>query len=182
MKSTANRAVSLPHIHVLVLDDDPASRVRIHHALRVMGVGHVTEVGSDGAGKSMASLKSVDSIVCDLGLGMGSGLGLLKAIRLGRVPGIRADVPFVFVTDLAHPRIVTAAEQLDVGGFVIRPLTTDRLRTVMMKSLQHPVVLAPETYLNVDVAEALRLPDVTDPDDRAARPLGADQVSDRARF
>jgi CheY-like chemotaxis protein len=101
MKTEPGRAVSLPHTHVLILDDNAASRVRIHHALRVMGVMHVTEVASDGSVKSTPSLRTVDLVLSDLSLSIGSGLAFLKAIRLGRVAGIRADVPFIFVADAA---------------------------------------------------------------------------------
>ena len=110
IKTAAKSAVSLPHVHVLILDDDAASRVRIHHALRVMGVMHVTEVASDGQAKNMPSLRTVDLIISDLALGLGNGLALLKAIRLGRVPGIRADVPYIFVSDVAYPRMISAAD------------------------------------------------------------------------
>lgn len=164
------------------MDDSESSRVRIHHALRVMGVMHVTEVTSTGAAKSMPSLHTVDLIVSDLALGVGSGLALLKGIRLGKVPGIRADVPFIFVSDVAYPRMISAAAHLDVGGFVIRPLSTDRLRTVMLRALKHTLVLDPAKYINVDVVAALRLSDVTDPGDAAVRTHTGDSARDRARF
>jgi DNA-binding NtrC family response regulator len=182
LKSTANTAISLPHVHVMVMDDSAASRVRIHHALRVMGVMHVSEVTSSGEVKNVPSLRTVDLIISDLELGTGSGLSLLKAIRLGRVAGIRADVPFIFVSDVAYPRMISAAAHLDANGFVIRPLSTDRLRTVMLRALKHRVELSPEKYVNIDVVEALRLSDVSTPEDRAARHAAAEQARDRAKF
>ena len=181
MKSSVNTAISLPHVHVLILDDDAASRVRVHHALRIMGVMHVTEVASDGSAKSMPSLRTVDLIISDLALGVGSGLALLKGIRLGRVPGIRADTPFIFVSDVAYPRMISAAAHLDVNGFVIRPLTTERLRTVMLRALKHRVELSPEKYINVDVVEALRLSDVAEPGEAAKHYTGG-TAQDRAKF
>lgn len=180
MKTAAKSAVSLVHVHVLVLDDNPASRVRIHHALRVIGVGHVTEIASSGSAKSIPATRTFDLIVSDLALGLGSGLSLLKAIRLGRVAGIRASVPFIFVSDVAYPRMISAAARLDAGGFVIRPLTTERLRTVMLRALSHHFPLAPQTYAKVDIANAMRLSAIADPGDASARHPGA--PSDRARF
>jgi DNA-binding NtrC family response regulator len=182
MKTEPGRAVSLPHTHVLILDDNAASRVRIHHALRVMGVMHVTEVASDGSVKSTPSLRTVDLVLSDLSLSIGSGLAFLKAIRLGRVAGIRADVPFIFVADAAYPRMISAAAHLDVNGFVIRPLTTDRLRTVMLRALKHRMELSPEKYVNVDVAAALRLSDVAEPGEARAPQYPGGGANDRARF
>ncbi|MGE4064662.1 MAG: response regulator [Rhodospirillaceae bacterium] len=182
MKTATNAAVSLSHVHVLILDDDAGSRVRIHHALRVMGVMHVTEVASDGTAKSIPSIRTVDLVITDLALGLGNGLALLKAIRLGRVPGIRADVPFIFISDVAYPRMISAAAKLDANGFVIRPLQTERLRTMMLRALKHHFRLAPEKYAKVDIANAMRLSAIAEAGDAAGSALGSANPNERARF
>jgi DNA-binding NtrC family response regulator len=145
---------------MMVLDDQESSRTRIHQALRIMGVMHVTEVSSTGSAKNLPSMRSVDIVISDLALALGNGLTLLKAIRLGRVPGVRADVPFIFVSEPAYPRMIAAAGKLDASGFVVKPLQTERLRNVIVRALGQRVTLAPEKYEKVDVFGAMRLSEV----------------------
>jgi DNA-binding NtrC family response regulator len=150
------KLVSLLNAHVMVLDDDPASRARTHQALRIMGLLHITEVSSTGSAKTLPSMRPVDLVISELPLALGSGLALLKAIRQGRVPGIRPDVAFIFLTNSAYPRMVSAAAHLKASGFVIKPLKTERLREVMLRAFGHRVRMSPDQYADIDVVAAMR--------------------------
>jgi DNA-binding NtrC family response regulator len=141
----------------MVLDDDPVSRAKTNQALRIMGILHITEMSSTGTAKTLHSMRSVDLIISELGLALGSGLALLKGIRQGRVPGMRPDMPFIFLTSQAYPGMVSAAAHLDASGFVIKPVNTERLRHMMLKALNRHIRSGPEKYADIDVVEAMRL-------------------------
>jgi DNA-binding NtrC family response regulator len=150
------KLISLLNAHVLVIDDDPASRARTNQALRIMGLLQITEVSSTGSAKTLPSMRPVDLVISELPLALGSGLALLKAVRQGRVPGIRTDVPFIFLTTAAYPRMVSAAAHLKASGFVIKPLKTERLREVMLRALGHRVPMSPDRFAEIDVVAAMR--------------------------
>jgi DNA-binding NtrC family response regulator len=151
------RQVSLPHVHAMVIDDDAGARARTNQALRVMGLMHITELGSTGAPRSLPSMRSVDVVISELRLATGSGLALLKGMRLGRVPGIRPDLPFIFVTSVAYARMVSAAAHLDASGFVIKPVKTDRFREVLLRALGRRPAVSPEKYAAINVEQAMRI-------------------------
>jgi DNA-binding NtrC family response regulator len=158
MPAVRHPSVSLPQVHALILDDNDFSRARLHQALRVMGVMHVTELISKGTAKGLPSVRSVNIVISDLELALGNGLALLKAIRLARVTGVRPDVPVIFVTDHAYAPTIAAAGKLDASGFVLKPVQAERLRNVMVRALSRRLTLVPDKYEKVDVFTPMRPP------------------------
>jgi DNA-binding NarL/FixJ family response regulator len=120
---------------MVIFDDDVASRTALRRALQSAGGMFITEAsncrGREGGGLSFPG--SVDVIVSAMRLDLGSGLLLLKAIRTGRIRGVKPDVCFIFVTDINDPALVAAAVQLDANGYVIKPYTTTRLRDAILR-------------------------------------------------
>jgi CheY-like chemotaxis protein len=129
---------SFQDLHALILIDDAFSRADVSRALKSVGMKRITE-GSASAGYFRGNVPfpaSVDVIVSDIQLRLGNGLKLLKAVRSGKICGIRQDTCFIFVTAMINPAAVSAAAQLHVNGYIGKPIVLTRLKEALLRGGQ----------------------------------------------
>jgi len=80
-----------------------------------------------------------------------NGLQVLKAIRTGRA-GAPRDLPVLMLTGTADGGLVTTAVALDVGGFVVKPVSKATLSTRLGKALTDPRPVKPEgAYESIEI-------------------------------
>ncbi|MGL4304942.1 MAG: response regulator [Mycobacteriaceae bacterium] len=107
---------------VLVIDDDPVSRLVLSHLVAKQGF-EVSEAENIDAAKKLAFSKNPDLILCDQCLPDGTGLDFLANLRrLGNT------VPFVLVTGVAEftgPEV--AAEAPSLSGRLTKPVDSRSL-------------------------------------------------------
>ena len=127
--------MSFQGFHVLAVDDDDASLRLMVKVLGDLGVARVVTArsGSEAFALLQSTGRPFDCILCDLKMPSGNGLQLLKAIRCGEAKGTRPDACFVFLTALNDAPTIRTAGQLDANGYLVKPLTVERLRMALAR-------------------------------------------------
>ncbi len=123
-------------LHILIVDDDAPMLDLIEALLQSIGVGHVTRAdsGVDAFAKLSKTDRVVDCVLCDYTMANGNGLQLLQAIRMGQIKYFRPDACFVLLTASSDPTTVAMAMELDVNGYLVKPVTSDKLRVAISKA------------------------------------------------
>ncbi|MDP1824877.1 MAG: response regulator [Archangium sp.] len=112
---------------VLVVDDEPASSVATHHALRSLGCRVIDEVAHGARALQLLSEQPYDLVITNWEMRMMSGAELLQLIR--HTPRL-ATVPVVIAT-LVTPVVVAEAARAGVSAFLPRPLDRQLLEEVL---------------------------------------------------
>lgn len=111
---------------VLVVDDQLTMRELTRLALQEMGVRHVLDADNGRAAFQAVTSQPVDMIISDFNMPELDGLGLLRAVR-GH-PAVR-KMPFILVTGRGDTELVTKAAQAGVNNYIVKPFTTQTLRS-----------------------------------------------------
>jgi CheY-like chemotaxis protein len=139
---------------VLVADDEGFSLSIVSRMLREMGCADV--LGADGGPRCLNMLMSdappgLQLAVLDFNMPEINGLQLLKLIRTGKA-GVPRDLPVVMLTGTADGSLVSAAVALDVGAFVVKPVSKAMLATRLAKVLSDQrAAKSPSVYEAVDI-------------------------------
>jgi CheY-like chemotaxis protein len=144
-------------LHILLVDDDALVLDVLEGALRAMGVKLITRSvsGSDAIDKLIKVERVVDCILADYSMANGNGLQLLRAIRMGKIKYVRPDACVIMVTASGAPDLVEAATQLDVSGYLVKPVTPAALLAAIKRGRSKYFPLDLNKYANAIV------PDVT---------------------
>lgn len=101
---------------------------------------------------------AVDLVICDINMGPGNGLHLLRRIRSGEAQVAR-DMPFIFLTGHADAATVKIALQLDTNGFIVKPVAKkqlgDKIEAVMTNRKPLP---ERKNYfeINIELSDAVK--------------------------
>ncbi len=138
-------------LHILLVDDDMVFLAMLDGLLTSLGVTQITKAinGSDAFSKLAKIDKVVDVILCDYSMTSGNGLQLLQAVRQGKVKVLRPDTCFILVTGSGEASVVGAAAQLDVNGYLVKPVTAKSLETAILKGRSKSVRLDFAKYSKV---------------------------------
>lgn len=142
------------NLKVLAADDQ---RFMLNVLVRIMkGMGipvdniHLASNGDEAI--DILRKSHVDIVVCDINMGPGNGLKLLKTIRMDRSEGL-GDLPLILITGHSDQATVRTALQLDVNGFIIKPVSADALSAKISHALNDRITLkAASAYAKVDVS------------------------------
>ena len=106
--------VSLPRLHVLVIDPDVEEAARLRQAiLAIEGDARVTAVTRLGAGLAALRRPGVTCVVTELDLPDGRGLDVLRSLHAAR-----PEVPVVVVTGAGCEEIAVAAMKLGAADYL----------------------------------------------------------------
>jgi two-component system, OmpR family, response regulator len=117
-------AVDWTQLKVLIADDQRFILGILFHILKELGVKSENihqATNGDEAEKMLAALP-VDVAMCDINMGPGNGLLLLRNIRTG-LAQVPTDLPFIFLTGHSDVATVQVARALDANGFLVKPVT-----------------------------------------------------------
>lgn len=145
---------SFEALRVLVVDDDRAILEVVEAILKASGIGGVVKAVSALSAINILAdkQKRFDCIVCDYGMDMMDGLALLKGIRSGKHPFIKRDQCFIMLTAHGQEAVVRAALELDVNGYVRKPVTKDSLQKAIHRAFNRiPVLKDPAAYAGVNI-------------------------------
>lgn len=121
-------ALDWGQLRCLIADDQRFILSILFHILKELGVKadsiHQATNG-DEAVKLLAET-AVDVAICDINMGPGNGLHLLRRIRSGEAQ-VPRDLPFIFLTGHADAATVKIALQLDTNGFIVKPVAKKQL-------------------------------------------------------
>jgi CheY-like chemotaxis protein len=145
---------SFENLRVLVVDDDRAILEVVEAFLKASSIGSVVKaVSAISAINFLADkLKRFDCIICDYGMDMMDGLTLLKDIRAGKHPFIKRDQCFIMLTAHGQEAVVRAALELDVNGYIRKPVTKDSLQKAIHRAFNRiPALKNPVAYAGVNI-------------------------------
>lgn len=142
----------LDGLRVLVADDEAFSLSIIGRMLREMGCKDVLQ--ADNGAKAFATFQAEPKIsmaIVDFNMPDLNGLQILKLIRTGKTAAAR-NLPVLMLTGTADGGLVSAAAALDVGAFVVKPVSKATLTTRIAKALGEQRDPKPEAqYEAVDI-------------------------------
>jgi DNA-binding NarL/FixJ family response regulator len=143
----------LQDLHILLVDDDNAFLDLIQAMLKAIGVGHITRAssGRDAFEKLMASARVVDVILCDQNMAQGTGLELLWVVRTAQIKSVRPDACFLLLTASGDHETVGLAARLDVSGYLIKPVTPQKLRTAIVQGRKRAIKIDIAKYKQVQL-------------------------------
>lgn len=144
-------AVDITTLSILVIDDDTVFLNLIEGMLKSLGVKSILRAtsGADAVAKLKEAAARVDCVLCDYSMANGNGLQLLQAVRLGQLKFFRPDVCFVLVTASAQPGVVQTALELDVSGYIVKPVTAEKLKATIVKARSRYFILNLNKYADV---------------------------------
>jgi two-component system chemotaxis response regulator CheY len=123
------------NLKVLIVDDMNTMRKLVMRACKEMGFADFTEA-ADGVIAWQAisgSPKPFDLVISDWNMPNCTGLDLLKRVR---TDGRFKSTPFVLLTAETEVSQVQDAIAAGVNGYVLKPFTTDSLRTKVFDILK----------------------------------------------
>ncbi len=149
-------ANAIGDLHILIVDDDTVFLDLLQALLQSMGVTAITRAdsGMDAFGKLAAIDRVVDCVLCDYTMAKGNGLQLLQAIRMGKIKFFRPDACFILLTASGEPKVVATAAELDVSGYLVKPVTPEKLRVAVTKARARSFRIDIPKYGNVAIPEA----------------------------
>lgn len=152
----------------LIVDDKLFIRSLVQSILLKCGVKKLRHAGSGDEAMHVMSSHSaeIDCVICDWNMEPINGLELLKMLRTGSIANARPDLQFVMLTGHADSAVVTTAISLDVHGYLVKPVSVEKLIKAIDNAFGKKLTLkAPEEYIAVQLG---------------ARPKTMDGPSDKA--
>lgn len=168
----------------LVADDQAFIRGLVQGMLARLGAASVRCVGSGEAAREALLQRGTNfaAIICDWNMEPMSGLQLLRAIRMGQIETVPANFPFIMLTGFADSKLVTAAANLDVNAYLVKPVSSKRLNDALRVALTKPLSAKPVSfYERIELVAPPKTVQTEDPPGewaqwvRAGRPVFLDQ-------
>src|SRR3954467_4934953 len=132
---------SFDHLRIIVIDDDRAIVELVGGFLQAANVGSVVKVSGALAALNLLAdpARRADCIICDHSMGIMTGLALLQEIRAGRHKTIPRNQNFIMLTAHGDEGVVKAAVQLDVNGYLRKPVTKDDVLTALHRAYNRKI-------------------------------------------
>lgn len=119
-----DESVSADGLGVLLVEDSPRIAERVRELLQQEGLRVVATVEDEaGAIRALRDL-NVDLLILDLQLKIGTGFGVLEAVKINRPPTI-------VMTNYALPQYRERARQLGVEHFLNKAMDFERLPEIV---------------------------------------------------
>lgn len=139
---------------ILVADDKAFIRNLIQGMLHKCGdidVVHASSGEEAGALLSQSG-RPFDCVLADWNMEPINGAALLRALRMGTFKSVGRDLPFIMLTGHAETDIVKSAVACDVSGYLVKPVSLDKLKTSLAAALSTPVDIKPvDVYREVEI-------------------------------
>src|SRR6266545_5322554 len=135
---------------ILVVDDEQSMREFLEILLQK--AGHEVAVEADAAGAlARFGAGAFDLVITDLRLGRGSGLDILRAVKVAS-----PATEVVMVTAFATTENAIQAMKLGAYDYVLKPFKVDELKLVVDKALERRALVAENRVLRHRVGERRR--------------------------
>ncbi len=127
---------SLEGCNILIIDDEPISRVAVTKTLGNIGVGNVSE--ADNGNDALRLLETADPkinvIICDIEMPEMTGYEFVRRVRYGTVPEY-AKVPIIILTGKDTDKNLRDARIHKINDFLLKPPTAETLKTSINRVL-----------------------------------------------
>ena len=142
----------------LLIDDETFMLGLVDRILQQCKAGKVLRASNGASALAMfnGNIGKVDCIVADLHMKPMNGLELLKAIRTGVGKRIPRDQRVIMLTGDKDRDAIQAAGELDINGYVLKPVSPENLTTALDKALSRSSNLK-----SADDYHAVQLPEIS---------------------
>ncbi len=134
--------------HRFLIADD---KVFLRNLIQSMLLRHgVREIFHAADGQSAIRVLSeprdqpIDCVLCDWNMEPVDGLAVLRSIRMGDVDNTPRDLRFIMLTGTATERVVKAAMELDTTGYLVKPVSLDKLIRAIDNAFSKTISLKPK--------------------------------------
>ncbi len=136
--SVSDRTLDYSAYGFLVVDDEPAVISIILDVLRTCRARHVKTAsnGKQACEILTSNPEAIDVVISDCKMAPVNGLQLLQSIRQSELPEVSSDLPVIFVTGHGDAPIVERALKLKVNGFLVKPVSLEKLVAAVTKVIQ----------------------------------------------
>jgi YesN/AraC family two-component response regulator len=140
----------------LIVDDDETCLAAVESILRSLGASRIVRAknGSEAIAKLAHAQKPIDCTLSDFQMPHGNGLQLLKALRTGMIPSTRPDTCFIMMSANTDTDVVKTAAELDVSGYLLKPLAADKLRNAITRGRSKYFPIDRAAYAAVPVPQS----------------------------
>ena len=139
---------SFDHLNFLVVDDDTNYLDLMGALLKSASVGGINKAQSAAAAVAILTdpQSTTNCVICDHHMEGMTGLALLQRIRAGGRAIVPRDLRFIMVSSDSNAELVRAAVQLDVNGFITKPVSKNAVLRGIHLAFGRPFQLKPVTH------------------------------------
>ena len=140
----------------LLIDDETFMLSLVERILKQCEAGRVLRASNGAAALALfnGSIGQVDCVIADLNMKPMNGLEFLKAVRTGVGKRIPRGQRVVMLTGHGDMDAVRAAGELDVSGYILKPVSAEKLVSTIERAISRPPVLkAADDYRAVVLPE-----------------------------
>ena len=112
---------------VLIVEDEVHTRAMIRSMLRQIGIHHAMEAADGKAGLTEIARTRPTLVLCDVHMQPVDGRQFLKLVRATKVDWVK-NIPVIFLTADAKPETVKLAKELQVDGYLVKPVNVGDLK------------------------------------------------------
>lgn len=112
---------------ILVIEDEPHIRKIICSLLRQIGFQRIDEAEDGSSGFQELLRVKPDLILCDIYMKPMDGMSFLRRLRGLDQPEF-SDIPVVFLTADGQLETVLAARELNIDGYLVKPVSLKSLK------------------------------------------------------
>jgi two-component system chemotaxis response regulator CheY len=135
----------------LIVDDDDTCLAAVEAILRSLGASRIVRAKNGSEAISKLAHGQIDCALSDFQMPHGNGLQLLKALRTGMIPSTRPDTCFIMMSGSADTTVVKTAADLDVSGYLVKPLAPEKVRAAIKRGRQKYFAVKRAAYAAVSV-------------------------------
>jgi len=115
-------------------------RMLVIQALENLGFSNVHEAQDGQDALDFLAKSPVELIISDIEMRPVNGLDFVKQVRSGDT-SLPRGVPVIFLSGLGDTSTLSAASELDVHGFIVKPVSANQLREYVGKAMEAEVRL-----------------------------------------
>lgn len=116
------KQMSYTDVRVLLIDDETHTRVMIKGLLRQMGISLMMEAADGKEGLTEIARTRPTLVLCDIHMQPMNGRQFLKTLRAAKTEWIN-KMPVIFLTADSNPETVKLARELQVDGYLVKPIS-----------------------------------------------------------
>ncbi len=147
-----NKKIAPNTMSVLIVDDVKSMRSIMRSMLKNLKIGRVVHMAENGLeALKILHVNSIDLAIVDWNMPVMNGVQLLEAVRNNKT---LRDIPVLMVTGESEKDIVLEVAEIEVEGYLLKPLTPAVLEE-KIKTIVHHVNFPEEATLHVRKARHL---------------------------
>ena len=124
---TDEKKTGYEDVKVLIVEDEVHTRAMIRSMLRQIGINNAMEASDGKAGLTEIARTRPTLVLCDVHMQPVDGRQFLKMVRATKVYWVK-NIPVIFRAADAKPETVKLAKELQVDGYLVKPVNVGDLK------------------------------------------------------